>query len=135
MFRSLLLVGAGGFLGAVARFFLAMRIGRPPGAPTFPWAIFSVNMIGCLLIGVLAALFTSLEDWSGRYAASLFLIAGFLGSFTTFSTFGLDTLLLLRENRMGLAFFYAATSVIAGVALVALGYWIGGRLMSVFNLS
>ncbi len=130
MLRSILLVGLGGFLGAVARFLLALRIARAAEATRFPWAIFSVNMLGCLLIGILAAAFTSLGNWSGRTAASMFLIAGFLGSFTTFSTFGLETLDLIKENRAGLALAYVGASVIVGVALVAAGFWLGSRFVS-----
>ncbi|MEM0898014.1 MAG: fluoride efflux transporter CrcB [Verrucomicrobiota bacterium] len=127
MLRTILLVGCGGFLGAVSRYFVALRMSSALDGLRFPWAIFTVNMIGCFCIGVLASVFAAREEWSAKEGLALFLIAGFLGSFTTFSTFGLETLTLLRENRLGAAASYVGASVVVGVLLVAAGFWLGGR--------
>jgi CrcB protein len=90
--------------------------------------VLAVNMAGCLLIGVLAGVFV------GRGADDrlrLLLATGFLGSFTTFSAFGLDTFELVRAGRVGLAAVNAGVQVGLGAGLVALGWWLGQRVAGV----
>ena len=106
-----LLVGAGGALGAVARYAVSLLGARWPG---FPAATLAVNVVGCLAIGVLGSTLTS-EN------ARLFLLTGILGGFTTFSAFGLETQTLASEGKPGLAALYVAVSVSAGLGAVWLG--------------
>jgi CrcB protein len=118
---ALLAVALGGALGAVARYQLSLWVhARWPSA--FPTGTLVVNMLGCLLLGVLAG---TLET---RAAASptlrLFLGAGLLGAFTTFSTFELETLLAFERGHAGVALTYVAVSVLVGLAAV----WVGLRL-------
>lgn len=105
--QHLALVALGGGLGAMARFSLGFCLARP-------WATLSVNVLGCLAIGVLAGLRLS-ESWLA------FAAVGVLGGFTTFSTFGLDVVALADEGRALAAGLYALGSVLAGILAVLLG--------------
>ena len=91
--KLLLCIGAGGFLGALARYGLVLGVERFTGA-RFPYGILVVNVVGCLAIGALAGLVELRTEFSPELRA--FLAVGLLGSLTTFSTFGLDTVELGR---------------------------------------
>lgn len=118
----LLLVGAGGFVGSVARFASAAAISRFSGG-AFPWGTLTVNVAGCLLIGLLAGGLEARQLMATQ--ARLLLIVGLLGGFTTFSAFGLETLELLREARWGAAGSYVAASLLLGVFAVWAGHAVG----------
>ena len=118
---AFLWVGLGGFLGSMARYAVALAIGAP-AAGRFPFATFAVNLAGCLLIGLLAGLFSRMPAVPD--AVRLFLVTGVLGGFTTFSAFGLETVLLLRRGEIAMALLYVGGSVLAGIAAV----WLGLRL-------
>jgi len=111
------LVAAGGALGAVARWLLSGLLPRAEGR--FPWGTFVVNVTGCLLIGFLLALLDDREP-AGRAWRAL-LVVGFLGAYTTFSTFGWETSDLVRGDAWGRAAAYAGGSVLFGFAAVRLG--------------
>jgi CrcB protein len=113
-------VAAGGALGAMLRYsayLVAAHVYEGP-APAATW---SVNLLGCLLIGFLAPAVQSLGVTAN---VRLLLLVGFLGSFTTFSTFSLESLVLWQEGRLGLVLVNAVGSVAAGLVLV----WLGMRL-------
>ena len=112
---NFLLVGAGGFLGAVSRFGISQLF----PASKFHFGTLAVNLIGCLLIGVA---FGFLSREAIARPAQLLLITGFLGGFTTFSAFGLDTLKMIHDGAFTSALLYIGVSTIAGAALVAAGY-------------
>jgi CrcB protein len=117
-----ILVFLGGGLGSLLRFelggFVQARIG-----PAFPWGTLSVNALGCLAIGVLA---TWIDERSGAgHETRLFLIAGLLGGFTTFSSFGLETFRLLEAARYAAALGNAAGSFVVCLTAVAIGVAIG----------
>jgi CrcB protein len=112
------LVGVGGAVGAMARFGVAEIVQRS-GATLFPYATFLVNLAGCLVFGALAG-------WSEFRTplspdARALLLVGVLGGFTTFSSFGYETFLLLRQGHVGLASLNAAGQVVLG----AVGVWLG----------
>ena len=113
-----LVVGAGGFLGASARYLLGGAIYRWLPA-TFPWATFVINVTGCFGIGFLAVL--AEERMLLGPGARLFLMVGILGGYTTFSTFGYETIALLRES----SFAAAAFNVLGHVALGLVAVWAG----------
>ncbi len=115
----LCLIGAGGFCGAVLRYQVSGWVQDRSGSVTFPFGTLAVNMIGCLLIGLLTYLVETRSFFSVETRG--FVLVGLLGAFTTFSTFGNETLTLLRDNRVLLALFNVGFQVIAGVALVWLG--------------
>lgn len=129
---NLLLVGAGGFVGAVARYLLGGAVMHaawswrlPVGS--FPAGTFTVNVGGCLLIGVLAGL----AERHGMFGpqARLFLFTGLLGGFTTFSAFGLEATALLRRGEWWMAVLYAGASVVLGIGAV----WLGMRLVALVS--
>lgn len=126
--KALLLVGLGGFLGAVARWQLGGwidRIGAKEGgasaaATKFPLGIFVVNGLGCLLMGLLFGWFSTREGFSDSWRQ--FAAVGFLGAFTTFSTFSHNTLTLFHDGQANLAFANILGSVVVGMLAVWVGY-------------
>ncbi len=108
----------GGGLGSLGRVALGQLVLTRAGT-AFPWNTFVVNVLGCFAIGGLAAW---LDSRPGPQAAHPLLVAGFLGGFTTFSTFGLETLQLLEAARPLAAVLNAAGSLAACLLAVALGF-------------
>ena len=115
---ELLAVAAGGALGAVARFLLGEWVTSLSGEH-FPWGIFTVNALGSLLIGILFVMLVEQNPNAGIWRALL--MVGFLGAFTTFSTFSLQTLALLETGRWLMAASYALGSLVVCVVAVAVG--------------
>jgi len=121
--KALALVALGGGFGAVCRYLISTTLMR--GVATgFPFGTLAVNLLGCLLIGLWAGLATRHAWLNGEMR--LLLVTGVLGGFTTFSAFGLESLQLLRKGEIWLAGVYVGGSVMLGLALVALGWWLGG---------
>ena len=120
------LIGAGGFTGAVLRFLVSSWVQERSGSIVFPFGTLAVNMIGCLLIGFLSALVEIRAMFSPETRS--FILIGLLGAFTTFSTFGNETLHLIRESRIELALLNAGGQVLVGVFLVWLGRVFAGLL-------
>lgn len=123
--KALALVGLGGCIGAVARFKLGASVFHHTEQWRFPAPMFVVNVLGCLVAGVLAGLVEKYGLFSQE--TRLFLFTGLLGGFTTFSAFGLETLSLLRRNEIGVAFSYVCLSVCCGI----LGVWLGLKIVPV----
>jgi len=116
--RNVLAVGAGSFLGGAARYLVSLMMkGLGKG---FPWATLAVNLLGCLLIGLLWGVFSRNSSEGSNWA--LFLTVGLCGGFTTFSTFSKEALIMLQNGNIGGFSAYIAVSVIAGIAFVAIGY-------------
>ena len=115
---SALLVALGGALGALARVSLSLWITRAY-APTFPWATLGIKTLGCLVLGLLIGL--TQGDDEGLRAARLGLGGGFLGAFTTWSTFSVETITLAQEGRAGAAAINLALSLVLGLGAGALG--------------
>jgi CrcB protein len=113
-----LVAGAGGFLGASARYALGGLVYRLV-SPAFPWATLLVNVSGCFAIGFLAIL--AEERGPIGPAGRLFWMVGVLGGFTTFSSFGYETLSLAREGSYGLAVANAVGQLALGLAAVWAG--------------
>ena len=118
-----LLVGVGGALGSIARHGLNHVIHQRNLSGTFPIGIFVINVFGSALIGGLAGLISS-GRWPITYETRVFLIVGLLGGFTTFSSFSLDTLALIRGGHTG----QAAFNVVGQVVLSLVGVWAGFRI-------
>jgi len=118
LFKTILAVGAGSFLGGVARYLVSLAMkGASKG---FPWATLIVNLAGCFLIGLLWGVFSRNASEGSNWA--LFLTVGLCGGFTTFSTFSKEALMMLQGGNIWGFAAYVAISVLAGIALVALGY-------------
>ena len=115
----LCLIGAGGFTGAVLRYLVSGWVQERSGSIIFPFGTMAVNMIGCLLIGLLTYLVETRSMLSVETRS--FLLMGLLGAFTTFSTFGNETLGLIRDGRLDLAAMNAGVQVVVGVGMVWMG--------------
>ncbi len=120
--QSLLAVMLGGSLGALTRYLLGWGVAHWFKASHVPLASFSVNMIGCFLIGLLAAFFES-KQW-GLEHLRLFLMVGFLGSFTTFSTYIWESTMLFRTEQMLAGIIHLGAQVFLGLLLAAAGWFL-----------
>lgn len=119
----MVLVFLGGLLGAPARYVAEAHL---PGAPDgFPVATFTVNIAGALLLGLLLeSLVLAGPDTGRRKDARLCLGTGFLGAFTTYSSFAVELDLLGRGDRLGIAAAYAGSSLLSGLVAVSVGIWL-----------
>ena len=115
----LLLIGLAGLLGTLARYALSGFIARRFGE-TFPTGTLVVNIVGCFLAGFLFYLMQ--ERFLVNDIVRTAIMIGFLGGFTTFSSFGLQTFTLLRDGEMGLATMNVLVSNVAGLLTVWAGY-------------
>jgi CrcB protein len=118
MLRTILLVGAGGFLGSISRF-LASRLIQSNISSVFPLGTFAVNIAGCFLIGLIYGISERSELFSSGW--KMFLTAGFCGGFTTFSTFANENLALLRDGAFFHFFIYTGLSIFVGIAATFIG--------------
>jgi len=107
----------GAALGATGRYLLAGWVSRVTESP-FPWGTLTVNLLGCLVIGTAWGL-GERALWSPAFRT--FFFVGILGAFTTFSSFGLETMHLLRDAEYGRALGYVLGSNLGGIFLVWLG--------------
>ena len=118
MFKTLLFIGTGGFLGSISRF-LASRLVQNNFQSAFPFGTFFVNITGCLLIGFIYGL----SDRSSLLTPGwkMFLTVGFCGGFTTFSTFANENLALLRDGEFFYFMTYTGLSIFLGIGATFLG--------------
>ncbi len=123
---NVLLAGLGGFLGAMGRYGLSGIAQRWAGSPWFPVGTLVVNALGCLLIGLLAG-FAEVRGGLAPARQAL-LLAGVLGGFTTFSSFGFETVQLLRDGLPGHAAFNVLLQLGLGLGTVAAGIALGRHL-------
>lgn len=107
---NMLLVGAGGFLGSVARYLVALAV--PFAGTGFPFATFAVNMLGSFFIGLLSELAVSTTILSPE--TRLFLVTGFCGGFTTFSSYMYENAALIRDGQVFYTTLYLAGSIAGG---------------------
>jgi CrcB protein len=114
------LVGSGGFAGAIFRYALGGAVHRHFPMATFPYGTLAVNLLGCALIGALAGLADSRQLFSPELRAFGFI--GLLGGFTTFSTFGYETIAMARDGEYIRAFSNVGLHVVLGLILVWLAY-------------
>ena len=119
---QLLWVGVGGFLGSVGRFVVSGFFNRLSPVLAFPTGTLAVNILGCFLIGLLYGLAESRNILGTD--TRIFLFIGVLGGFTTYSTFGFESLALLKDGE----FFKTSANVLLHVIVGLLAVWIGDTL-------
>jgi CrcB protein len=122
MSRLVALVGIGGFLGSASRYALSGYVQRLTQSTSFSYGTIAVNVLGCLLVGFLSQLAES-RGFLGPQARAI-LIVGFLGGFTTFSTFSNETVNLVRDSQNGIALLNVAAHLALGLGAV----WAGRAL-------
>ncbi len=120
--QTLLAIALGGALGAVSRHFVSSTIMKLSGGG-FPLGTFAVNILGSLLMGLLIVVFA--HKFEATPALRALLTVGFLGSFTTFSTYSLETVLLVERGDIQGAVLYAGGSLVIGVLALVAGMWLG----------
>lgn len=116
--KLILTIGVGSFLGGTLRYMLSQWVQLKTNT-VFPYGTLSVNIVGCLVIGVvigLAEKFQLSNEWK------LFLTTGILGGFTTFSAFSIDTITLFKSGQMMMAFAYILASVALGLIATYAAY-------------
>ena len=124
---TFLLIGMGGFLGAIMRYLLSDYVQNWSKISDFPIGTLVVNLVGCLLIGALAQLAEIRDIFTPETSSLIFL--GFLGAFTTFSTFSSDSFNLFQEGNNLLFYLNIGASVIFGLFAV----WLGRTLVSLVS--
>ncbi len=120
--KAILLVGTGGFIGSVLRYLCAAWVFRIFDKPWFPVGTLAVNLIGCLVIGLLGGLAEQRRLFDQEFRLLIFV--GVLGGFTTFSAFAYETVALLRDARPLAAAVNVGLQVFLGLLMV----WLGGLL-------
>ena len=123
--QEIMVVGVGGFVGAVARYLLSGLIHRNVDS-SFPWGTFTVNVVGCFLIGCLMYMVENRLNVSDQMR--LFLGIGVLGAFTTFATFSQEIIDLMRSGQNWLALANVLFSVGLGVIALWFGYMLLKRI-------
>ena len=121
MLKSMIIVGIGSFLGGSLRYVTSTMMKNVCGQD-FPWGTLTVNLLGCLVFGLIFALFSKYATTSSPWY--LLFTTGICGGFTTFSTFANESMQMLQSGNIGGFIGYVSTSVIGGITLIGLGYWI-----------
>ena len=119
MFKAMMLAGLGGFIGTCLRF-LTGKLAHVITVSAFPWGTFAVNVIGSFVIGIFFGLAEKTHVISP--SMNVFLITGFCGGFTTFSTLMNESFLLLKEGNFSAFFLYTLISFAGGLLAIGLGY-------------
>jgi fluoride exporter len=117
IFKHIILVGIGGMIGSVARYIFSVLIKHN----TFPFATYTVNIIGCFVIGMVMGLAHKQEDFGDW---RLFLATGICGGFTTFSAFSWECVSMLQQQRYVAVLAYVSGSLLLGFSATLLGYWL-----------
>lgn len=121
MLKGFIIVGLGSFIGGGLRYLVSCWT-HSCSSPTFPLGTFAVNILGCLMIGILYALFE--RNYSIEPSMKLFLTVGFCGGFTTFSTFINENVQMLRASQIIPMAIYAGLSFAAGILALCAGNYL-----------
>ncbi|MED0990082.1 fluoride efflux transporter CrcB [Bacillus nitratireducens] len=121
-----IIVGIAGILGALSRYYLGFTIDTI-WHHSLPLATLTINLIGCFLLALLTTYIARLNVLSSEVITGIG--TGFIGSFTTFSTFGVETVQLINHSHFGIAFLYVSCSMLGGLMMSLLGYKLGDFLL------
>ncbi len=124
---KILLVGAGGFIGSIARYLTSFALDKRLNA-VFPYGTMTVNLLGSFLLGLILAVAIKktgnhMDEWK------LFLGTGFCGGFTTFSAFAFENFNLFEQKLVGTAFLYIIISLIGGILAMWTGIMLGRSIV------
>jgi len=119
---KILLIGLGGFIGAILRYVISGLVQNMTRSISFPYGSLAVNVLGCLIIGALSQMVETRGVLSVQ--TRLFIFVGVLGALTTFSTFSNETINLVREGQLFHALANIALQVICCLSAVLLGRWL-----------
>lgn len=122
---QVILVGVGGALGAISRFFMGNIVGKILGS-ALPYGTFIINVVGCFCMGLLMTVIAERHLLPPEWR--LFLCVGFLGGFTTFSSFGYETFGLIHSGKLLAALGYAGGSVVLGLLAATVGVYVARAL-------
>jgi len=117
--RIVLFIGLGSFVGGAGRYLLSQLI-QSKALTAFPYGTLTVNIIGCLLIGIVYGI-AERSGLSNEWR--LFIATGILGGFTTFSAFSYESISLMRDGQAGTALLYIGCSVVLGLLATYIGLW------------
>lgn len=117
--NKIILIGIGGFIGAVLRYLVGNAAQSWTKSDTFPFGTLIVNLVGCLMIGFLSHVGESSQIVTAE--ARSFMFIGILGAFTTFSTFSNETINLFRQGQN----FYSVLNVVANIFVGLAAVWVG----------
>ena len=121
-------IGLGSALGGAARYWCYGFVARF-ATGTFPWGTLFVNVLGCSFIGLFAALTGPEGRWLAPSSFRIFVMTGICRGYTTFSTFSLETLNLVRDGQ----WFKAGANVIGSLLFCLVGVWVGDVLATILN--
>ncbi|MBG0788244.1 MAG: fluoride efflux transporter CrcB [Anaerolineaceae bacterium] len=127
--QKVLIIGLGGFAGAVLRYSLSGFVQNATQNGSFPYSTLVINLLGCVIMGALSELVESFGFFSAEIRSFLFI--GLLGAFTTFSTFGNESVNLLREGNHLLSFLNIGLHILLGLGAIGLGRLIVGLIWKV----
>lgn len=125
-FTTVALIALGGALGTLGRYFVS--VAALPISQTLPWGTILINIAGSFVIGFFGTLTLAHGRFPAPESARLFILVGFCGGFTTFSSFSLQTLDLLRGGAMGRALMNIGISVVLCLVAVAIGHTLAAQL-------
>lgn len=120
--RHIILVTIGGLTGSVMRYLSVIYMNTKVGTSLFPWATFTVNVVGSFIIGLVFGY--SLRNQEFEMNWRLFLAIGVCGGFTTFSAFSNESFLLLKQEQYTVLLTYVFASIFLSIAATAAGYWV-----------
>ncbi len=123
---KILIIGCGGFLGAISRYLIDALVANIATTTLFPFGIFTVNFIGCILFGVVVALAEFKQIISPEI--KLFLLVGFLGGLTTFSSYSYDSFFLMRHHQ----YFVMFLNIVVQTGFGLFGVWGGYKIIAYF---
>jgi CrcB protein len=120
--KTILLIGLGGGIGSIMRYLTSMLVAKQVSS-VFPWATFVVNIIGCLVAGIILGVLERQQVLNSDL--KFLLITGFCGGYTTFSAFSVENIQLLQSGHSLIALLYISISILLGVMAV----WVGMTLI------